>query len=60
MSDIIRCCLRCGRWGTRQYRPADSSDNLAGEGYICSNDRACWQRVARAPHVHLAPTICDC
>jgi hypothetical protein len=45
MSESARvwCCRLCGRWGTRQFRPAD--DGV--EGCVCTNDRACWQRAKR-------------
>lgn len=40
-SAAVRCCLHCGRWGSRGYRPADD----AADGWICANDRACQRRL---------------
>ena len=39
-----QCCLVCGRWGNRAYRPADDG----AEGSVCTNDRACYARARRA------------
>lgn len=41
----VRCCLLCGRWGTRGFREAWQSDGVTGEGFVCTNDRACRRRV---------------
>lgn len=34
------CCLKCGRWGERGYRPADDGK----DGFVCTNDRVCQRR----------------
>jgi hypothetical protein len=43
VNTLNKCCAACGRWGTRGFRVADQSDGH-GEGWICTNDRACRVR----------------
>jgi len=53
---VTRCCLLCGRWGNRAFRPADDG----ADGWVCTNDRACRIRKGGpcgAPHPSL-PARC--
>ena len=36
---VMRCCIRCGRWGERGFFQVDDDG-----GWACSNDRACRLR----------------
>lgn len=51
MTSVTRCCLICGRWGTRQYMET-------AHGWVCANDRACNRRTResdwRQPHQECA------
>lgn len=52
--ELLKLCGLCGRWGTRGYREADSSDapgyNPVSDGvWVCDNDRACKRRKRLRP-----------
>jgi hypothetical protein len=53
--NVTRCCLLCGRWGERGYRPADNGV----EASVCTNDRACNRRRAASRPAN-ADTGCTC
>lgn len=46
ITTVVRCCMHCGRWGTRQFIEIDHASSL----YECSNDRACRRRQHRDEH----------
>lgn len=39
---FTKCCVKCGRWGTRGF-----TDAFPDDGWVCSNDRVCNRRAAR-------------
>jgi hypothetical protein len=45
---FAKCCWRCGRWGTHQFRPSNFNDCGQGRDWECANDRACRRRAETA------------
>lgn len=56
----VKCCWRCGRWGTKQYRQVTITPAPQWE-WVCTNSgaclRRCHERVARLPYIDLCVPI---